>query len=111
MGSAILGKCPKVGDFMDQGKQKLVGVEVYVEGNGLDGLSAMVSKIAEFGISRFFNKKMKRTFFPKLKAIGDCTFGKMPMEETKELWRRHFRAQKKSSDLSELLIFHAWCDY
>jgi hypothetical protein len=70
---------------MDQRKQKLVGVEVYVEGDGLNGLPSAVPKISEFGISRLFNKKMKGGFFPKLKAIRDCTFGKMPGKETMEL--------------------------
>ena len=66
---------------MDQRKQKLVGIKVYVEGDGLNGLIPAKPKISEFGVSRFFNEKMKGTFFPKLKAIGNCTFGKMPMEE------------------------------
>jgi hypothetical protein len=51
----------------------------------LNGLISAKPKIAEFGVSRFFNKKMKGAFFPKLKAIGDCTCGEMPVEETKEL--------------------------
>jgi hypothetical protein len=92
MGCTMLRKGSKVGDFMDQRKQKLVGIEVYVERDGLNGLISAKPKISEFGISRFFNKKMEGAFFPKLNAIGNCAFGEMPMEETKELWRRHFRA-------------------
>jgi hypothetical protein len=70
---------------MDQRQQKLVGIEVCVEGDGLDGLISAKPKISKFGISRFFNEKMKAAFFPKLKAIGNCVFGEMPVEETKEL--------------------------
>lgn len=82
MGCTMLRKGPKVGDFMDQRQQKLVGIEVYVEGDGLNGLISTKPKISEFCISRFFNEKMKGAFLPKLKAIGNCAFGEMPVEET-----------------------------
>jgi hypothetical protein len=85
MGCTMLRKGSKVSDFMDQRKQKLVGIEIYVEGDGLNGLISAEPKISEFGVSRFFNEKMKGAFLPKLKAIGNCAFGEMPVEETKEL--------------------------
>jgi hypothetical protein len=51
----------------------------------LNGLISAKPKISEFGVSRFFDEKMKGAFLPKLKAIGNCAFGEMPVEETKEL--------------------------
>ena len=83
MGYTMLRKGSKVSDFMDQRKQKLVGIEVYVEGDGLNGLISTKPKISEFCISRFFNEKMKGAFLPKLKAIGNCAFGEMPAKKTK----------------------------
>jgi hypothetical protein len=85
MGCTMLRIGSKVSDFMDQRKQKLVGIEIYVEGDGLNGLISAKPKISEFGVSRFFDEKMKGAFLPKLKAIGNCAFGKMPSKETEEL--------------------------
>ena len=72
---------------MNVGKKKLEGVEVRVERDCLNGLVFSVPKISQLGISRRFYKKMKRSFFPKLKAIGDCTFWKMLLEYRKQFSR------------------------
>jgi hypothetical protein len=46
MGCAILSEGSKVGDFMDQRQQKLVGIEVCVEGDGLNGLISAKPEIS-----------------------------------------------------------------
>jgi len=64
MGCTILSEGSKVGDFMDQRQQKLVGIEVCVEGDGLNGLISAKPEVSEFGIPRLFYEKMKGAFFP-----------------------------------------------
>jgi hypothetical protein len=58
----------------------LIGVEVRVERDGLNGLAFSVAEVSQFGISWWFYKKIERTNLPKLNAVGDCVFGEMFLE-------------------------------
>jgi hypothetical protein len=83
MGSVSSPKAIKgseVCHLMNVGKKKLVGVEVRVERDRLNGSVFSVAEVSQLGISWWFYKKIERTFFPKLNAVGDCVFWEVFLE-------------------------------
>jgi hypothetical protein len=61
-----------VGHLVNIGDQKLEGVKVVIDGNGLDFLVAAIPEISEFGLSGFCDIKVEGKLLPQLKAIFRC---------------------------------------
>lgn len=74
-------------DFMDIGKQKLIGVEISVDRDGLYAAVSTVAEVPKFGFSSFVNRKMKGVFLPNPNAILKAGKRKMAGKDLPELFR------------------------
>lgn len=80
MRSSKASESSEVCYLMNECQQELVGIEVRVERDRLDGSVFSVAEVSQLGISRRLYKKIERDLFPKLNAIGNCAFGEMLLE-------------------------------